>query len=145
MEQIALDIQEQKKTCPECFVRKSFSSFQKNSNTCDKLHNLCKECCSKQTKKYRSTQDQRERGLKSRYNLSKEDYNKMLSAQNNVCAICGGNDPKSKHGYFVVDHCHASGKVRALLCHNCNAGLGHFRDNISYIEAAIEYLNANRN
>jgi hypothetical protein len=41
---------------------------------------------------------------------------------------------------FVVDHCHATGKVRGLLCHNCNRALGLMQDNIENIKRAADYL-----
>lgn len=47
----------------------------------------------------------------------------------------------SKHKLkLVVDHCHSSGKVRGLLCHNCNRALGLFQDSMSSLTRAIEYL-----
>ena len=143
-EEIELDLKEQCKTCPECNIRKPFSEYHKNSGTADKIHNICRVCCQKQTQAYRDTLDHRERGLKDRYGLTKEDYNNKLTQQGRCCAVCGTTDPKSYHGYFMVDHCHATGKVRALLCHNCNSGLGHFKDNTEFLQKAIEYLNAHR-
>jgi hypothetical protein len=50
------------------------------------------------------------------------------------CVICGAGGP------LVVDHCHASGKVRGMLCSHCNRGLGHFRDDPELLEFAAEYL-----
>jgi hypothetical protein len=59
----------------------------------------------------------------------------MVKAQNGLCAICGAEPDE-----LVVDHCHASGNVRGLLCHSCNLGLGKFFDNTSYLSNAINYL-----
>jgi len=64
----------------------------------------------------------------------------MLEAQNGRCKICGTDAPNGM-GTFHVDHCHITSKVRGLLCHKCNVGLGHFNDNISILSAAILYLN----
>ena len=67
----------------------------------------------------------------------------MLSAQNELCAICNGEgflmDPSHKVK-LVVDHCHTSGKVRGLLCHNCNRALGLLQDDIGSIQRALKYL-----
>ena len=64
----------------------------------------------------------------------------MLEAQNGRCKICGTDTPMG-NGAFHVDHCHMTNKVRGLLCHKCNVGLGHFNDNISLLSTAILYLN----
>lgn len=87
----------------------------------------------------------REAKLLSRYNLTLGQYYELWKSQNGSCAICGlpeGN--RSLH----VDHDHAccSGStscgqcVRALLCFQCNAGLGNFRDDPGLLTRAIEYL-----
>jgi hypothetical protein len=63
----------------------------------------------------------------------------MFAEQKGCCAICGVHqDNVTKR--FSVDHNHSTGKVRGLLCQNCNAGLGNFMDDISNLKSAIEYL-----
>jgi len=77
----------------------------------------------------------REKRLRQLYGLTIADWDAMLMAQSGHCALCGDamNPP-------YVDHEHASGKVRALLCRRCNTGLGMFRDNVLMLEAAQAYL-----
>ena len=58
----------------------------------------------------------------------------MHAAQGGVCAIC--RTAPAEH----VDHDHATGAVRALLCFNCNGGLGQFRDDPSLLYVAAFYL-----
>ena len=77
--------------------------------------------------------------MKNVFNLSIDDYNSILDSQNNCCAIC--------QLYFkeysrrpAIDHDHSTGKVRGLLCHNCNTALGSFYDNPEYLARAREYL-----
>jgi hypothetical protein len=80
-----------------------------------------------------------------KYGLTPEDYNLLLERQEGKCKICGAQDSHrtgTKYNLFV-DHCHTTGKVRGLLCHHCNAGLGHFKDSVEFLEHAKEYLNAN--
>jgi hypothetical protein len=63
----------------------------------------------------------------------------MLAKQGNMCAICC--TPKTASiKRFAVDHCHSSGRVRGILCARCNSILGHSRDNIETLKAAIRYL-----
>src|SRR4051812_14012735 len=67
----------------------------------------------------------RARTLRYKYGMTLEAFNKMLMSQNNRCKICKSSDHgKSTMQGFSVDHDHKTGKVRALLCHHCNAGLG---------------------
>lgn len=77
------------------------------------------------------------RRLRVQYGLTIKDYESLLAAQDHKCSICRrGLDAFEPH----VDHSHATGQVRGLLCFNCNTGLGHFRDDITVLKAAIEYL-----
>jgi hypothetical protein len=83
-------------------------------------------------------------GLRRNYDLSLEEYARMLHAQNYVCAICeqpetrlgGDGKPVSLH----VDHDHKTDKVRALLCYKCNSALGSMGDDPTRLRAAIRYL-----
>lgn len=72
------------------------------------------------------------------YNLSIDKFNTMLEAQGHRCAICEHEFKTMKNTH--VDHCHASGVVRGLLCGKCNMGLGLFRDKPEIINNAIAYL-----
>jgi hypothetical protein len=64
---------------------------------------------------------------------------KELKSTTHECVICGVAAP------LVVDHDHATGKVRGMLCNHCNRGLGHFRDDPSLLEFAAQYLYASAN
>lgn len=70
------------------------------------------------------------------YGITAAQFDVMLAEQNGVCAICGQNHGKTLH----VDHDHATGKVRQLLCGPCNTSLGGFRDDPALLESAIAYL-----
>jgi hypothetical protein len=98
-------------------------------------------------KKYISTskgkEAQRKSKLKSKYGLSPEEYDTKLVNQNHKCAICGLDEVENKKK-LAVDHVHATGKVRDLLCINCNTGLGMFKENIENLASAIKYLNKHR-
>jgi Recombination endonuclease VII len=78
----------------------------------------------KTTKDWRANPENRDKILNHRlkkYGITAEDYYKKLQQQNGVCAICG-RLPQSKR--LRVDHDHINGKIRSLLCMNCNTKLG---------------------
>lgn len=96
------------------------------------------------TEKYRNCR--REREYQRRYDISLEQYNQMLEAQGGVCAICGGvESTRNKWGIrpLSVDHCHATGTVRKLLCNNCNQVIGKAKESVEILEKAIQYLKEN--
>jgi hypothetical protein len=63
----------------------------------------------------------------------------MLEEQEHKCAICLTSDTDLDK-LLSVDHCHTTGKIRGLLCNNCNLALGNFKDNLNSLENAIKYL-----
>jgi hypothetical protein len=77
-----------------------------------------------------------------KYGLTPEQYNTMLAAQDYKCATCGSKDGEcSGHSKrLVVDHMHCSGKVRALLCSNCNLVLGLLKENADTADAVASLL-----
>ena len=82
--------------------------------------------------------------FKRRYNVTPQQYEAMLEAQDYKCAICGKDAADNKRGGKLdplhIDHCHKTKKIRALLCHTCNTGLGHFKDKIDILMKAVQYL-----
>lgn len=83
---------------------------------------------------------------KRKYNISYNSYLKMCENNKNKCSICGtvkipsGNSSKGSKDVLVLDHCHVTGKIRGILCQECNQGLGLFRDNIDNLVMAHLYL-----
>lgn len=67
----------------------------------------------------------------------------LVLSQESKCAICGG-DPKFPKRFLCVDHDHATGHFRGLLCGHCNTGIGLFRDNPTLLREAADYLENNR-
>jgi hypothetical protein len=83
--------------------------------------------------------------VKSKFGLSVQEYDAMYAAQGGVCAICKRQETGKSRGsdatkLLAVDHDHKTGKVRALLCAQCNQALGMFCDSPRLLQAAIEYL-----
>jgi hypothetical protein len=75
-----------------------------------------------------------------KHNLTKDDYKKMLSDQNELCAICHVDEGKT----LCIDHDHVTNKVRGLLCNRCNKGLGLLGDSLDSINSALSYLKGER-
>ena len=140
------------KVCKKCGLEKPLIEFYKKKK--DKSGNdlafPCKECRKsyrKERRKYCPIK-RREEGLKHLYNITIDDYNKMLKFQNYKCAICSTSsiNYRSRNGstHFSVDHCHTTGKIRGLLCCICNIGLGNFKDNTDLLNRASMYLQFSR-
>lgn len=79
---------------------------------------------------------------RQRFNLEPEQYEAMLTQQGGVCGICN-EAPRGQRG-FHVDHDHNTGKVRGILCHHCNIGIGCFQDNPATLELAMLYILASK-
>jgi len=77
--------------------------------------------------------------LKHKFGITVEIYEQLLEDQNGECAICH-NPPRAKR--LSVDHDHATGQIRGLLCDFCNVGIARLQDNIEILQAAISYLEA---
>lgn len=108
------------------------------------LQSSCKTCRNKKKSLSRKSEPikeayrKRKQKLKADYNISVEEYNKLLMSQNGGCKICNKNNNGKKH--FAVDHCHLTGVIRGLLCTNCNITLGLMKDNSQLLQNAINYL-----
>ena len=116
----------------------------------------CRPCLAEWQRGYRASQKgkpgwkrtQRRYAMRKRYGIELEEYQALYEAQGGKCAICrvpvddlGG--PK-KHRLLHIDHDHATGVVRGLLCNPCNRALGFLRDDPEIALAAAEYLVAPR-
>ena len=75
------------------------------------------------------------------YGIGLDEYNTMFTNQQGKCAICSGEPPKNQHKKRLnIDHCHATGKVRGLLCDACNRAIGLLKDSPDLLNKAISYL-----
>lgn len=87
----------------------------------------------------------RDRCLKRKWDMTREELAAMSKAQDDVCAICkqpetAVHGPSQQIRHLAIDHCHESGKIRGLLCWRCNATLGKVDDSIGLLQAMIDYL-----
>lgn len=150
-------------TCYNCKSIKNISFFRKDKRIQNGYSNQCKDCANKYRYNYSKTdksikqrreyfQKNKEKlknkkdplkeklwMLKHRYNLTKEQYINLLETQNFSCAICFTEENKLPKKLFI-DHCHKTGKIRGLLCHNCNSSLGLLKENIVIINSLLNYI-----
>jgi recombination endonuclease VII len=109
----------------------------------ERWRNKCKSCSrNASNERYSSNPDVRSRmkataqagRFKNLYGVSVQEVDDMRAAQSFKCGACGLTRP------LCVDHDHVTGRVRGLLCKQCNFGIGYFHDSVSKLEGAIEYL-----
>lgn len=114
--------------CNRCNTMKSVDEFHNSSR--DGKVAYCKDC-------------QREMYWERVYGVTGDQYREMLAAQNYKCAICGcspDSQANAKKRYLSIDHDHATGKLRSLLCSSCNTALGHARDSSTLASKMADYL-----
>lgn len=123
--------------CPRCDRELSVNCFNKNINsTIDGYAYICKEC---QYKRDRIIK------LKNKHKLSFIQVEELLNKESYSCAICNKElnvktTFENRNTSLNVDHCHETGKIRGLLCSNCNRALGLLQDNEEVLLKAYEYL-----
>jgi hypothetical protein len=82
--------------------------------------------------------------LRATFGLEPKQVDDLIKQQGGVCAICGNAETLIGNGGEIrelcVDHCHATGVIRGVLCSACNGLLGYCRDNVNTLQAAITYL-----
>jgi len=100
----------------------------------------CKGCIS-----IASMQTNKKRYIYKKFDMTEEECNLIIKKQNNCCSICKKKESHANHISqrilsLTVDHCHITGKVRGLLCRNCNLMIGNAKDSQKTLRAAIKYL-----
>lgn len=139
------------KVCRDCRLEKPLDAFPLQKGGRLGRHPLCKPCrAAQERRRYERDRDrilERKRGdpavlrrarwraLERKYGLLQHEYEAIFVAQRGCCAICGLRPRR-----LVVDHDHASGQVRGLLCSNCNFAVGELDDDVTRCTAAADYL-----
>jgi hypothetical protein len=113
-------------TCRICLTEKPLDNFYIRKEL-NKPRNECKECMI-ESHRYK------------KLGVCNIKYEEMLTSQNGSCAICLSKLNSSRYTKLAVDHDHLTGKVRGLLCMNCNTALGLMKDSPKRLEAASQYL-----
>jgi len=141
--------------CRKCFARKKRHGHTNRTRlikgtklctVCGKKPIHAKKMCGACYAKHRDVINPEMRtnaDLKRHFGITIDDYNRMLEYQNFCCAICGKRVEDMDNGMakrFDVDHDHSTGKIRGLLCGNCNRGIGNLQDSPENLQSAIQYL-----
>lgn len=158
---------EPEKRCRSCGKSKPLSEFYLQSRT-DRhgnriRHSNCKTCTKRTKDEWRKKHPRKNERLYRRCNLRRYgitvvEYDALFAEQGGLCAICGQPERKTykpRPGWvpafptgtplrLAVDHCHSTGKVRGLLCQDCNRALGIFRDDPAILRAAAMYVERHR-
>lgn len=85
-------------------------------------------------------QKHRIKNRRKKYRITDADFDRMAREQDYLCAICKAPPVNHRFKTLCVDHDHATGKVRGLLCHNCNAAIGMLKDSVTIIRSAANYM-----
>lgn len=157
--------------CRTCEIPKADEDFNRSTKSKTGRQGECRECATERLRlEYGalSQEENRERWARQRahrktrpdlyywvrirsvFNLSKDQFEAILSRQDGCCAICHSAEPGGRTGRWMVDHDHkccpgvkSCGRcVRGLLCVRCNLGLGGFGDDPDALLQAVKYLRA---
>lgn len=141
------------RTCTVCELEKTLDQFDRTTRTIDGRREQCKSCRSEYYQRHRATwseeykqkraDDKRYWRIQKKYGLTREQYEKMLLSQNSACAIClkpEGGKYREKVIHLSVDHDHNTGRVRGLLCRDCNTAIGKLREDTEAMNRAVIYL-----
>ncbi|MBZ9594995.1 MULTISPECIES: endonuclease VII domain-containing protein [Streptomyces] len=120
-----VDVPSGHKLCRQCGEVKPHSEWHKNASASDGLSTRCKAC--------RAIQG-RAGHLKRSYGMTEADRDEMIAAQDGLCCIC------LKAPAVHVDHCHKTGRVRGVLCFNCNTAIGKLGDDPDAARRVVSYL-----
>lgn len=116
------------KLCRRCGEIKPHAEWHKNATASDGLATRCRAC-----KAIQGRVDH----LKRSYGMTEAERDEMITAQGGICLIC------KKRPAVHVDHCHATGKVRGVLCFNCNTAIGKLGDDPDAARRVVSYLEGN--
>lgn len=140
------------KVCTSCGETKMLDSFGRAKEKPSGVRSRCKVCEARRSRSWKAENPEYAKKwrdanrdkwnsyrLSQQFGLTQGDVDAMFAAQNGSCSICGKHMDKPN-----VDHCHESGRVRALLCRSCNLGLGNFQDDPERILRAAAYVREHR-
>lgn len=122
--------------CPACGATKSSGDFPRNRSTKSGLATYCKPCHNEIIKRNSDKRYGSRRNflIRLRYRISEKDVQDLVDDQGGLCAICRRATPQH------VDHDHRTGRVRGILCFNCNRGIAYFDERPADLFEAVDYI-----
>jgi hypothetical protein len=126
------------KECTHCNARLPSDKFYVRKETRN-LGSWCKDCIRKSNRaRFLANPERQKQAMRRfRYGLSEAEFDALKEEQGGLCAICR-REPNGRR--LQIDHDHATGRIRGLLCGPCNMGLGQFRDSQDVLTSAVTYL-----
>ena len=144
---------DRKRRCTVCQELKPCSEYYSDRRTRDQCTAKCKICFRKYHNSWKNKNREkmaahysrvwREKGRFERYGVTKEWYEEQLRIQNNRCAICKREETYVVRGQvkpLAIDHNADTGKIRELLCMECNTAIGKLRHSVTIMSSAIKYI-----
>ncbi len=133
------------KRCPKCKKTKPHIEFHVDAQRPDGRACYCKKCNLARRRTPKGRKQNRDSHRKNMFGITGDEYDAMVIAQGNKCALCGQSETKIHHTNgkiqeLCVDHDHVTGKIRALLCGHCNLMIGLAREDPVVLSKAITYL-----
>ena len=131
--------------CPRCKIFKNKEEFGKDSTKAKGISCWCKACKKTWRANHRKKYPEKAKirdfagDLWKHYRMTVEEYRRIEKVQKNRCACCGKHKSNFKR-QLHVDHDHKTGKIRGLLCTQCNPGIGYFQHSVARLKMAIRYL-----
>lgn len=135
--------------CSDCKEMKGLDEFHVandpwNVRNRHRRTTVCKQCGRVRGSAYGKTPEgklsTRNRFLKKKYGINHAIYEQMLAAQGGKCAICPAIEPGAGKKHFCIDHDHATGKIRGLLCDKCNIAISFLSDCRNTMLSAMKYI-----
>lgn len=150
-----------RRRCHACKKIKPLDEFYKDAKAKGGKGYRCKDCAKRISakdakensdarkatgKRYRSQPhiraQARDRLLRIKYGVGSKEYDQLLARQKGVCAICKQDRRDARGREMPVDHDHATGAVRGILCDHCNRIIGLLQENPVHLRNAARYLRA---
>lgn len=149
--------------CSHCKQPKPDTAFGRDSRRPSGLQCWCRQCAAQAKRQWRVDNPERRkdterryearnpnRHLRNRYGISLDTKRRLFERQGSRCGACGTTEPRhprlSGESGWCLDHDHATGAIRGVLCWRCNVALGYLDDSPERLRRMADYLeNAARN